>query len=114
MDRVIEISGGPLEALPRDEALEALRAVNRSLQDEPYRRKDAVGNPGGVVELPSGPTPILVGDLHARLDNLLKILSENTFLEALDDSEAMLIFLGDAVHEEGGDRLGEMDDSLCL
>jgi hypothetical protein len=50
LDRVVEIFGGPLEALPRDEALETLRAVNRASQEAPYRRKDTEGNPGGVVE----------------------------------------------------------------
>jgi hypothetical protein len=114
LERVIEIFGGPLERLSQDEGLETLRAVNRALREDPYRRKDAEGNPGGVVELPPEPTPIIVGDLHARLDNLLKILSENAFLEALERGEAILIFLGDAVHEEAGDQLGDMDNSLLM
>ncbi len=114
LDRIVEIFGGPLQPLGRGEALESLRTVNRMLREDPYRRKDAEGNPGGVVALPPGPTPIIVGDLHARLDNLLKILSENAFLQALERGEAVLVLLGDAVHEEAGDRLGNMEDSLLM
>lgn len=114
LERIIEIFGGPLERLARDEALETLRAVNRMLREDPCRDKDAEGNPGGVVALPPDPAPIIVGDLHARLDNLLKVLSENAFLQTLERGEAILILLGDAVHEEAGDRLGHMDDSLLM
>jgi len=38
-------------------------------------------------------TPIVVGDLHAQLDNLLKILSENSFLDCLERGDAALILL---------------------
>ena len=77
LDRLVEIFGGPIELLPPAEALATLRQANQLMLEEPYRRRDAEGNLGGLVELPGQVTPVLIGDLHARLDNLLKILSEN-------------------------------------
>ena len=65
-------------------------------------------------ELPDNVTPILVGDLHARVDNLLTILSENAFLDSLEKGTAALIILGDAVHPEEPGRLEEMDSSLLM
>ena len=53
-------------------------------------------------------------DLHGLVDNLLKILSENSFLEALDRGEAALILLGDAVHPEAAGQLEDMDSSILI
>ncbi len=112
--RVPEIFGGPLETLPAREAIETLIQVNELLRHESGRLKDSLGNPGCLLELPDHMTPILVGDLHARLDNLLKILSENAFLEGLEKGTAALIILGDAVHPEEPGKLEEMDSSLLM
>jgi predicted phosphodiesterase len=112
--RVREIFGGPLHPLPADEALDTLKKVNRCLREEAYRPKDSLGNPGGVLELPPRLVPILIGDLHAQIDNLLKILSENTFLESLEKGEAALILIGDAVHPEEEGKLEDMDSSLLI
>jgi predicted phosphodiesterase len=59
-------------------------------------------------------TPVVVGDLHARVDNLLNILSENAVIDSLEKGTAALIFLGDAVHSEEPGRLEEMDSSLLI
>jgi hypothetical protein len=59
-------------------------------------------------------TPIIVGDLHAQVDNLLKILSENAFMEGLKRGEAALIFLGDAVHPELPGQYDYMDSSVLI
>jgi len=114
LEKIIEIFGGPIERLPPDSALDNLRKVNRLLQDDPHRRKDSFGNAGGLVELPSRLTPIVVGDLHAQLDNLLKILSENSYLDCLERGEAALILLGDAVHPEADGELEYMDSSVLI
>ncbi|MGD2137578.1 MAG: metallophosphoesterase [Gammaproteobacteria bacterium] len=114
LQRILEIFGGVLEPLSADDAITVLRQVNRVLRDEAWRRQDSFGNPGGYVELPGNLTPILVGDLHARLDNLLKILSENAFMEALDNGTAVLVILGDAVHPEEEGKLEQMDSSLLM
>ena len=112
--RIREIFGGPLEPLSPAAALDTLRQVNKHLRNDAWRRKDSFGNPGGVVELPGQLTPIVVGDLHAQLDNLLMILSENAFMESLENGSAALIILGDAVHPEEHGKLESMESSLLI
>ena len=112
--RILEIFGGPLEPLPADKATETLIQVNELLRHESDRHKDTLGNPGCLLELPGHITPIIVGDLHAQLDNLLTVLSENAFLDSLENGTAALILLGDAVHSEQPGRLEEMDSSLLI
>jgi predicted phosphodiesterase len=112
--KIIDIFGGPIEQLQADVALDTLQQVNRLLKQDPYRRKDSFGNVGGLVELPGHLTPIVVGDLHAQLDNLLKILCENSFLDCLERGDAALILLGDAVHPEAEGELEFMDSSVLI
>ena len=68
----------------------------------------------GLLDLPGEPTPIIIGDLHAQLDNLLKILSQDGYLDALECGDAYLLFLGDIVHREDDGELEEMDSSLLV
>jgi len=114
LEKIIEIFGGPIERLPPDAALDDLRKVNQLLKDDAHRRKDSFGNAGALVELPGRMTPIVVGDLHAQLDNLLKILSENSYLDCMERGEAALILLGDAVHPEADGELEYMDSSALI
>ncbi|MEK6732728.1 MAG: metallophosphoesterase [Candidatus Omnitrophota bacterium] len=55
---------------------------------------------------------VLIGDLHARKDNLLKILNYNANLKKLKRNEIFVIILGDAVHSEK--NLLEMDSSVAI
>jgi len=114
LGRILEIFGGPLEPLSAHKATEALMQVNELLRHESGRQKDSLGNPGCLLELADHITPIVVGDLHAQLDNLLTVLSENAFLDSLENGTAALILLGDAVHSEQPGRLEEMDSSLLM
>jgi len=114
LKRIPEIFGGPLEPLTARKATETLLQVNELLRHEAGRQKDSLGNPGCLLELPDHLTPVLVGDLHAQLDNLLRVLSENAFMEGLEKGTAALIILGDAVHPEEPGRLEEMDSSLLM
>jgi len=114
LQQILDIFGGPLELLSPPEATATLKQVNALLSSEAGRHQDALGNPGGVLELPDNVTPILVGDLHARIDNLLTILSENAFLDGLEKGTAALIILGDAVHPEEPGKLDEMESSLLI
>ena len=95
-----EIFGGPIQLLPRDEALPLIAQVNEVLRQEVHRPRDDRGLPGGVLALPQELTPIVVADLHAQVDNLLTVLSQNAFLDALEAGSAALVILGDAVHCE--------------
>lgn len=108
------IFGGPIELLQTDQALAALSTVNEILRDEAYRPRDALGRPGGLLSLPDDTVPVIVGDLHANLDNLLKILSEDACLESLERGVASLIILGDAVHPQEDGALTQMDTSLLM
>ena len=112
--RILEIFGGPLEPLPAHEATAALVQVNELLRHESGRRKDSLDNPGCLLELSGRLTPVIVGDLHAQLDNLLRVLSENAVMDSLENGTAALILLGDAVHSEQPGGLEEMDSSLLI
>ena len=112
--RLRKIFGNPIALLPPDEAIALLQEVNEILEHEKYRPRDKDGRPGGVVALPDESTVIIVGDLHAKVDNLLVVLSQNNFLEALDAGRATLVILGDAVHPEGDTALDEMESSMLI
>ncbi|MEA3410782.1 MAG: metallophosphoesterase [Pseudomonadota bacterium] len=114
LHRIRKFFGGPVQPLAAEEALDSLRAVNAILETEVYRQLDDRGTPGGVLRLPGELTPVIVGDLHAQVDNLLTLLSHNGFLEALENGDAALIILGDAVHSEMDGQLDEMEDSLLM
>ena len=103
-----------LAVLSAETGLAVLDEVNHLLRDAPHRPKDGDGNAGGLVELPADSRPIVVGDLHARLDNLLKILSENGLMEGLERGDVSLILLGDEVHPELDDQIEEMDSSVLM
>ncbi|MDH3970536.1 MAG: metallophosphoesterase [Gammaproteobacteria bacterium] len=112
--RVLEIFGGPLEPLPAPQAIATLEQVNALLMNEVGHYKDALGNPGGMLELADNVTPVLVGDLHARLDNLLTILSDKAILEGIEKGTTALIILGDAIHPEDPGCLEDMQSSLLM
>jgi len=114
LKQVLEIYGGPLQPLSPPAATETLKQVNTLLMNEAGHRKDDLGNPGGILELSDDVTPIVVGDLHARLDNLLTVLSENAVLDSLEKGTAALIILGDAVHPETPGPLDDMEGSLLM
>ena len=111
---IYRIFGGPIELLPPDQALQDVNRVNDILEREPLRRKDKRGMPGGVVRLPKKMTPIIVGDLHAQVDNLLTLLTQNHFLEAMSEGRATMVILGDAVHSEMDGCMEDMETSLLI
>ena len=106
--------GGPIALLPPEQALAAVQQVNAILRSEPHRPKDSAGQPGGVIELPGSLSPVIIGDLHAQVDNLLRVLSDGGFFTALCEGRACLVFLGDTIHPEGDQDLEQMDSSLLM
>lgn len=104
----------PLRPLDPRVALNLIRAINKRSINGLWRPKDRKHRPGSLVEIPDDITPIIIGDLHARLNNLLSLLSQNSFLKALKRGTACLIFLGDAIHSEHPDQLEEMDSSMLM
>ncbi|MBF0310005.1 MAG: metallophosphoesterase [Magnetococcales bacterium] len=111
---VRRIFGGPLGILPPREAFDTLEKAVHLLEQEAYRPPNSASQPGGLLLLPDHLTPVLVGDLHAQLDNLLKVLSQGTLLRDLKNNTAALVILGDAIHFESEMRLSEMGPSLLM
>ncbi len=114
LSKIRKIFGGPIEKLPADEALCLIKQVNSILKSEAHRPVDRSSSPGAVVALPAESKAVIVGDLHAKPDNLLVVLSQNGFLEALEEGIVSLIILGDAVHPEGDQALEDMDSSMLM
>jgi hypothetical protein len=112
--RIEKLFGRPLAPGPTDVVHETLRAVNERLQSGTWRPVDADKRPGALVELPFELCPIIVGDLHGNVDNLLKMLCVNNFLAEIEAKNAVLIFLGDAVHPEDPSQLADMESSLLM
>jgi len=111
---VIRIYGGPIQLLSKDQALQDLNKINELLETEPLRPTDDRGMPGGVVQLPKKMIPIIIGDLHAQVDNLLTLLTQNEFLEMMSEGKAAMVFLGDAVHSEIDEHMEEMESSILI
>ncbi|MBF0380332.1 MAG: metallophosphoesterase [Magnetococcales bacterium] len=109
-----EIYGGPIEILPQQEALETIREINDLLDKDPSRPLDDRGKPGGLVLPPEGLAPLIIGDLHSQVGNLVKILTENHFLDALEQGLIYMILLGDAVHSEIDGEMEDMENSILI
>ncbi|MFW2366619.1 MAG: metallophosphoesterase [Desulforhopalus sp.] len=111
---ILNIYGGRIEPLPAELALQALQNVTSLMENEKFRERNSSGRPGGLVELSGQTTPVIVGDLHAQVDNLLKILSENCLLECLRMKTATLVILGDAVHSENAGELDKFESTMLI
>jgi calcineurin-like phosphoesterase family protein len=72
------------------------------------------GRPGGLLEFPEDDDRefLIVGDLHANKQNLKAILLDNQNLYRIRDDEAVMIVMGDAVHDERVGHLHDMDESI--
>ncbi len=114
LERLAKVLDAPIDTLPRGDALDLLERVNALMEREPYRLRTEDGGPGGLLRLPTRPIPIFIGDLHACIDNLLVILTQNGFLEGLLDGSAALIIVGDAVHPDTPGQEEDMDRSMLL
>lgn len=82
--------------------------------DKTVRPKDMDGKPGGLVEIPSDDDReyIIVGDLHAIKRNLKYILLHSGNLRKLRENRAVLLLLGDVVHNEHTGKFEEMGSSI--
>ena len=113
VQRVRALMAGMPPALEPGAAGANLERAIKLLEASTWRPRDSRGEPGGLVEIPDGTRPIVVGDLHGRVDNLATILSEGRTLDALEEGTAALILLGDVIHPEDGD-LADMGGSLLI
>ena len=109
-----DIYGGAITPLPYVEAIDTIRRVNTILENEPYRESLESGKPGALLQIPDEQTLVIIGDLHANIDNLLKILTENCLLAHLAAGSASLVILGDAIHSEVSGQMEEMGSSVLM
>lgn len=109
-----EVLGGPIEPASSAQSLALIEQVIALMEREPYRVPNPSGRPSGLLSLPERPRPIFVGDLHACIDSLLVILTQNGFLETLLDGSGMLILLGDAVQPDAPGEEDQMETSMLM
>ncbi len=114
IERFIRLVSGKITATPKDQALSLINEVINSIENDPQQLPDSSSAPGGVVKLPDEMNVILIGDLHAKIDNLLVILTQNHFLQAIEEGKAALVILGDAVHPDEKGRETEMASSMLM
>ena len=112
--RLPEVLGRPLIPFDDEEALDVVREVNAVLAAEAYREADEVGAPGGIIRFPDDMTVVIMGDVHTRADNLLRVITEGGLLAALERDEACLTFLGDMVHSQEAGELEDMESSVFI
>jgi predicted phosphodiesterase len=96
--------------------MKALRqAISNILAfDSALRPGASDGSPGGLIEFPRSEKRefIIVGDLHGNHKNLRAILKDSGNSEKLGKNKAVLIILGDALHNDKTGFAYEMDSSL--
>ncbi|MBF0264266.1 MAG: metallophosphoesterase [Gammaproteobacteria bacterium] len=114
ISRLSKIIGNPTSLLSNEEALEQIKKVNAVLAKEKYREKNNEGKPGGVIQIPDKCKVVIIGDLHARIDNLLTLLSQNNFLSEMENNRVRIVVLGDAVHPEVKGHYDEMESSVLM
>jgi len=96
--------------------LKVLRDAIHALQslDPALRPRASDGTPGGLIEYPKTEKRefILIGDLHANVRNLQAILKDSDNLSKVKQNKAVLLFLGDAVHNDKTGFTFAMDSSI--
>ena len=96
--------------------MKALRnAVSNVLAfNDALRPSSSDGGPGGLIEFPAKEKRefIIVGDLHGNHKNLQAILDDGRNIDKLSQNKAVLLLLGDAVHNDKSGFVYEMDSSI--
>jgi len=99
---------------PTEKLSMAIKSIK--MFDKKLRPLNDNGKPGGLVEFPKGESRefIIAGDLHANRKNLKAILQDSKNLYKLANNKAVLILLGDIVHDERTGHLKEMVSSIRI
>lgn len=84
--------------------------------DSAIRPKNSDGNPGGLVEFPDDEKRefIIIGDLHANKNNLKRILIDSGSFDKLKNDEAVIVFLGDIIHDDRSGYMRDMSSSIKI
>ena len=118
------------QPLPSDEAMERLLQAHHVIRTaflssvpcsfadlsptEGETVDESILDPPTLVHLSADTIPIVVGDLHAKVDNLLTLLTTGNVITSLEEGIATLVFLGDAVHPDEDKQLTEMEGSMLM
>jgi hypothetical protein len=106
----------PKPRAPAERHMRALQdAVSNILAFDPALRPlTSDGFPGGLIEFPKTEKRefIIIGDLHGQVRNLRAILKDSKAAEKLRANTAVLLFLGDAVHNDRSGYVFEMESSI--
>lgn len=90
--------------------------INRAtdiVRSNKYRPTNSYNNPGGLIDLSRlDKSFILIGDLHASIENLNAILDHKGNKEKILNDEAVLVLLGDIIHNDQTGEMLEMDTSF--
>ena len=108
------IFGGRIQQQGKTEALQLLHNAIDCISHDPARETAKSGLGGGIIRLRNNSIPVIVGDLHGQVDNLLTILSENCMLHHLDNKAVTMVLLGDALHSEVAGEMEDMDSSILM
>ena len=114
LEYLAQVLGAPIAEPSPEAALALIEGVIAQIAADPNQRKDSQGRPGGLVEVPEELDPVFVGDLHARIDNLLVVLTQNAVLDGLEAGRVALIIIGDAPHPDEEGQEGDMGTSMLL
>jgi hypothetical protein len=114
LERLAKRLGAPIAEPAIEEAQALIEAVIARIKADPNQPRDAKGRPGGLVDLPPDLDPVFVGDLHARIDNLLVVLTQNAILEGLEAGKVALVIIGDAPHPDDDGQEAAMGTSMLL
>ena len=106
----------PKTSTHKADHLKRLRDAVRNVLafDSALRPPASDGGPGGSIEFPAKEKRefIIIGDLHGNHKNLRAILDHEKNLQKVEQNKAVLLFLGDAVHNDRSGFTYEMDSSI--
>lgn len=96
------------------ELLEQVLNIHRSSPDS-LRPKTADGKPGALLDFRGVQKQFfLLGDLHANVHNFKCILETDDLTGKLNSGEAVLLMVGDIVHDDRTGYLTQMEPSIEL
>src|ERR1035437_10118516 len=94
--------------------LQMLESVIAAVENYPYRVKTTAGRPGGLIEFPPSIVPLVVGDLHSNLQNLIAILDDNGNRAEIAAGRKTLVIIGDTVHDDVTGQMKDMETSIVI
>jgi hypothetical protein len=104
-----------VESSQSESVLEGTALIERAIEivnSYPGRHNDPEDRPGGLIDLPKGFRPIIIGDLHANLVHLERIIDHDSNRVDLEKGRALVVIIGDAVHDDRTGHMREMGSSV--